>query len=269
MKKIFNVFMTLAMFITAGMTLTACSKDDNPTEPSNPTKEVTEAELKEALVGLQIDATDFVVGTETLRVWDLKADNTFTVYDLYYDDQTFVVDTIPGAWKPLANQKVWWDETATDKLQGFTVVYGNFEGMSYEIDEPDEAFFGFLTEDDDDSDDDDGELFFLSESALNLLALLDQMESEDDAPARTRAAQSGSKANDAISTIGQCLADGVTSSDMKTKESAQKFYDSMRTSLDKAKQYFNPNNHPTSTDTNLDNGEGIGIEGNTQGNWGR
>ena len=268
MKKIFNAFLMLAMVITAGMSLTSCSVEDNPAVPSNPTKEVTEAELKEALVGLHIDATDFVVGTETLRVWDLKADNTFTVYDLYYDDQTFVVDTIPGAWKPLANQTVWWDKTITDKLQGFNVVYGNFEGMSYEIDEPDEAFFGFLTEDEEGSDD-DGELFFLSESALNLLALLDQMEGEDYAPARTRAAQSGSKTNDAISTIGQCLADGVTSSDMKTKESAQKFYDSMRTSLDKAKQYFNPNNHPTSTDTNLDNGEGIGIEGNTQGNWGR
>ena len=46
---------------------------------------------------------------------------------------------------------------------------------------------------------------------------------------------------------------------MRTKESAQNFFDSMRASLDKAKAYFNPKNHPTSTDSNLDNGEGLSI----------
>ena len=244
MKKIFNVFMTLAMVITAGMTLTSCSDEtDNPVVPFNPAGEVTEADLKEALVGLHIDASDFVVGEEALRVWDMRADNTFTAYDLYYDDDlTFVVDTVAGTWKPLANQAVWWDETITDKLQGFTVVYEKELDLPFETDEPDEVFFGFLTEDEDDSDDDD-ELYFLSAYALNELATLDQEETEENAQARTRAAQYGNTSFEAVNTVGQGLADGVTRQDIASVSNAQKFFDSITNSLNTAgaRKFYNPN----------------------------
>lgn len=40
----------------------------------------------------------------------MNADDTFTAYELYYDDEMkFVVDSIKGTWKPLINQSAWWD----------------------------------------------------------------------------------------------------------------------------------------------------------------
>ena len=109
MKK-FSFWMLAAIltFCGATMTLTSCSeKIDTPVVPINPSEKMTEAELKQALIGLHIDASDYVTGEEAFRVWDMKDDNTFTAYDLYYDDSlTFVVDTVKGTWKPLLRVSV-------------------------------------------------------------------------------------------------------------------------------------------------------------------
>ena len=235
MKK-FSFWMLAAIltFCGATMTLTSCSeKIDTPVVPINPSEKMTEAELKQALIGLHIDASDYVTGEEAFRVWDMKDDNTFTAYDLYYDDSlTFVVDTVKGTWKPLLNQAIWWDKTATDKLQGFTIIYDK-KDMPFESDDPDETYFGFLAEDDEDEND-EAELFFLSDYALNELATLDAEETEENAQARTRAAQFGNTSNEAVSTIGQGLAGGVTRQNIASVSTAQTFYDNTRASLDKA-----------------------------------
>ena len=243
MKK-FSFWMLAAIMTLCSATtmLTSCTDSiDTPVVPINPSEEVTEADLKQALIGLHIDASDYVTGEEAFRVWDMKDDNTFTAYDLYYDDSLrFVVDTVKGTWKPLANQSVWWDKTNTDKLQGFTIIYDK-KDMPFEIDEPDETYFGFLTDDEDEND--ETELFFLSDYALNELATLDAEETEENAQARTRAAQFGNTSNEAVSSIGQGLAGGVTRQNIASVATAQIFYDNTRASLDKAglREYFNPN----------------------------
>ena len=55
---------------------------DHPVVPVDPNKEMTAAELQEALVGLHTDISDYVEGGEGLRVWDLRNDNTFTAYGM-------------------------------------------------------------------------------------------------------------------------------------------------------------------------------------------
>ena len=99
--------------------------------------------------------------------------------------------------------------------------------------------------DDADDTDDEAELFFLSDYALNELATLDAEETEENAQARTRAAQCANTSNEAVSTIGQGLAGGVTRQNIASVSTAQTFYDNTRASLDKAglKEYFNPNDN--------------------------
>ena len=62
MKKIFNAFLALAMVITAGMTLTSCSVDDNPTTPQN--------SLAQQLVGEWI----FELETDGIEDYDFDED---------------------------------------------------------------------------------------------------------------------------------------------------------------------------------------------------
>lgn len=162
---------------------------DHPVVPVDPNKEMTAAELQEALVGLHTDISDYVEGGEGLRVWDLRNDNTFTAYDLYYDDDSdFVVDTVSGKWKPQLNVDPWWEGTETEKLNGFTVTYNN-EFLPEGYDEPQESYFAFLAEsDDEDQENINDALFILDDNAVNTLATLDQEETEENAQARTRAA---------------------------------------------------------------------------------
>ena len=71
MKRIFNAFLALAMVITAGMSLTSCtSNDDNPTTPQNP--------LAQQLVGEWINEYDYSGTGDILIV---------TIYH-FYDDGT-------------------------------------------------------------------------------------------------------------------------------------------------------------------------------------
>ena len=252
--KNLKLMMLAAILISCGAMctmLTSCAEVlDNPVVPFNPNEEVTEADLQQALVGLHVDASDYVLGDEAFRVWDMKSNNTFTAYDLHYDDSLmFVVDTVKGTWKPLLNQSVWWDNTETDKLQGFTIIYDK-EDMPFESNDPDETYFAFLADEADGTEND--EVFFLSDFALNQLATLDAEETEENAQARTRAAQFGNSSNEAVSNIGQGLAAGVTYQDMASVATAKTFYDNTRASLDKAglKTYFNPNDDGIFTPAN-------------------
>ena len=118
MKK-FSFWMLAAIltFCGATMTLTSCSeKIDTPVVPIDLSQEMTETELQQALVGMHTDISDYVEGGEGLRVWDLRKDNTFTAYDLYYDDElNFTVDTVSGKWRPLLNIDPWWNGAETSE----------------------------------------------------------------------------------------------------------------------------------------------------------
>ena len=71
MKKIFNAFLTLAMVVTAGMTLVSCSVNDNPSVPQN-------SALAQQLVGEWIDEYDY----------DGTGDILITTIYHFYDDGT-------------------------------------------------------------------------------------------------------------------------------------------------------------------------------------
>lgn len=255
MKK-FSFWMLAAIltFCGATMTLTSCSeKIDTPVVPIDLSQEMTETELQQALVGMHTDISDYVEGGEGLRVWDLRKDNTFTAYDLYYDDElNFTVDTVSGKWRPLLNIDPWWNGAEKMKLQGFTVTYNN-EFLPESYNEPQESYFAFLAEsDDEDQEDINDALFILDDNAVNTLATLDQEETEENAQARTRAASLGGSSTDAISTLGSCLTDGVKPQQISTKDNLQKFYDATINDLSKAglKAYFNPNDNGIFTPAN-------------------
>lgn len=255
MKKF--TFLMLAAILTfcgATMTLTSCSeKIDTPVVPIDLSQEMTETELQQALVGMHTDISDYVEGGEGLRVWDLRKDNTFTAYDLYYDDElNFTVDTVSGKWRPLLNIDPWWNGAEKMKLQGFTVTYNN-EFLPEGYDEPQESYFAFLAESDSTEQKTiNNTLFILDDNAVNTLATLDQEETEENAQARTRAASLGGTSKDALGSLGACLTDGVTQQNISTKDNSKKYYDATINDLSKAglKAYFNPNDNGIFTTDN-------------------
>ena len=84
------MFAAILTICGATMMLTSCSDTiDNPVAPVNPGEETVSPELRQALLGLHLDPTDYIIGDEALRVWDLHENNTFTAYDLYYNDLSY------------------------------------------------------------------------------------------------------------------------------------------------------------------------------------
>lgn len=156
--------------------LTSCADViDNPSVPKNPQEEMTEEELGEALVGMHVDVSSYMMGDDLIRVWDLRGDKTFIAYDLYYneeEDDAFAIDTLKGTWKPFLQQEIQYNPEDKDEFSGF---YANFDGdpEGFDDSEDDIAYLGFLLEEDDKEDDD---LFFLDGFTFLFLSDLDYKE---------------------------------------------------------------------------------------------
>ena len=158
-------------------TLTSCSEVlDNPVNPTNPEeKEITtEEELQKVLVGLHVDVSDYMLGDDAIRVWDLSEDNTFVTYNLFYDeksDSVFTIDTLRGEWKPFLNQEIEYNPEDKDLFSGFYAKYdGGLEG--FDDSEDYIAYFGFPLEEDKEEDDD---FFFIDDFSFFLISELDYM----------------------------------------------------------------------------------------------
>ena len=157
----------VAIFCTMAMTLTSC-KDDTDDLVKPVTGIVTEADMKQAALGLHLDFSGIAVGTDRVRVWDFKDNNRFIAYDYYTDeDYEFAVDTFSGTWKTFVNQTLDWDIDEQIKVSGISVVFddevnlpGNLDGLS--------NFYGFMLPDENNKASDD--MFFLSEASLAYLA---------------------------------------------------------------------------------------------------
>ena len=136
---------------------------------------MTEEELGEALVGMHVDVSSYMMGDDLIRVWDLRGDNTFIAYDLYYneeEDDAFAIDTLKGTWKPFLKQEIQYNPEDKDEFSGF---YANFDGdpEGFDDSEDDIPHLGFLLEEDDKEDDD---LFFLDGFTFLFLSDLDYKE---------------------------------------------------------------------------------------------
>ena len=157
----------VAIFCTMAMTLTSC-KDDTDDLVKPFTGIVTEADMKQAALGLHLDFSGIAVGTDRVRVWDFKDNNRFIAYDYYTDeDYEFAVDTFSGTWKTFVNQTLDWDIDEQIKVSGISVIFddevnlpGNLDGLS--------NFYGFMLPDENNKASDD--MFFLSEASLAYLA---------------------------------------------------------------------------------------------------
>lgn len=142
-----------------------------------------------------------------------------------------------GQWKPFSNQEVWWDKNSPDLLCGFTFIYDK-EDDYFEVSEPDEFYYAFSNDDNADN------FFFLSGYVVDMLAMLDQeVTTDENALARTRAASFGKTSEEAINTVGDGIGSGVTRENIANEASAKEFFDSAygKMSTAGAKKFYNPN----------------------------
>ena len=174
MKK-FSFWMLAAIMTICGATtmLTSCSEViDNPSVPTNPQEDMTVEELGKALVGMHVDVSNYMMGDDVIRVWDLHGDNTFVAYDLFYDednDNAFAVDTLKGTWKPFLNEEIQYNPENISQFRGFYANFGN-DPEGFEDSDQDIAYLGFPLEEDKEENDD---LFFLDNFTFLFLSDLD------------------------------------------------------------------------------------------------
>lgn len=254
-----NQWMLAAILTICGtltMGLTSCTESiDNPVTPVNPVdpSEVTEAELQQALLGLHLDVSDYIMGSSDMRIWDLHDDKSFTAYDLYIDEETneFTIDTLKGNWKPEANLPSWWSSGSEEKMQGFSVTYQADQDIPSSDEDTSDLFLAFLLEDEDGTADaaDSEDIIVLSALAVDWLAEIDSInaiEAQDGGEAsmaRTRATTFGNTTSEAIKTVGGTVSDGVKTTDMSSKESMKALYDNVANLISGASsiEFFNPN----------------------------
>lgn len=163
-----NLWMLAALLTICGtmtMGLTSCSDVDNPVTNTG----ITEADMKQASIGLRLDLTDIVLGTDRVRIWDFKEDNKFVAYDLYTDDEeNFAVEQLSGTWKPFVNQNLAWDIDENIQASGIKVIFDDENGGPGNA-AGEETYFGFNIPDENNKVE-DADLYFLSQYALSYLA---------------------------------------------------------------------------------------------------
>lgn len=163
-----NLWMLAAILTICGtmtMGLTSCSDVDNPVTNTG----ITEADMKQASIGLRLDLTDIVLGTDRVRIWDFKEDNKFVAYDLYTDDEeNFAVEQLSGTWKPFVNQNLAWDIDENIQASGIKVIFDDENGDPGNA-AGEETYFGFNIPDENNKVE-DADLYFLSQYALSYLA---------------------------------------------------------------------------------------------------
>ena len=163
-----NLWMLAAILTICGtmtMGLTSCSDVDNPVTNTG----ITEADMKQASIGLRLDLTDIVLGTDRVRIWDFKEDNKFVAYDLYTDDEeNFAVEQLSGTWKPFVNQNLAWDIDENIQASGIKVIFDDENGGPGNA-AGEETYFGFNIPDENNKVE-DADLYFLSQYALSYLA---------------------------------------------------------------------------------------------------
>lgn len=163
-----NLWMLAAILTICGtmtMGLTSCSDVDDPVTNTG----ITEADMKQASIGLRLDLTDIVLGTDRVRIWDFKEDNKFVAYDLYTDDEeNFAVEQLSGTWKPFVNQNLAWDIDENIQASGIKVIFDDENGGPGNA-AGEETYFGFNIPDENNKVE-DADLYFLSQYALSYLA---------------------------------------------------------------------------------------------------
>lgn len=163
--------------------LTSCADTvDNPAKPPLPSA-VTLADVQDAMEGVNIDISPYVLGDETIDFWELYEDNTFTLYSVSNNEYgEELVDTVSGTWKPFIEEQNPWDEEGV--MTGFEATFrSEFYGPE---DSQTTRYYAFDVSEDGEEED----LLFLSDDAI--FELLKTYENESDG-ARTRAKKVGSK----------------------------------------------------------------------------
>lgn len=265
-----NLWMLAAILTICGtmtMGLTSCSDVDNPVTNTG----ITEADMKQASIGLRLDLTDIVLGTDRVRIWDFKEDNKFVAYDLYTDDEeNFAVEQLSGTWKPFVNQNLAWDIDENIQASGIKVIFDDENGDPGNA-AGEETYFGFNIPDENNKVE-DADLYFLSQYALSYLAynesvsehpeLYEADENDEDNVgddfdpylARTRAASASDFAptkNETVKLLGNVSNDvTLTQQALTTKEGQQQLHQTVMNTISNQTK-GTVNNNPNDATFNL------------------
>ncbi len=260
MRKFYFLMLAAILTISGAMALVSCSDDDVNNSI------VTDKDLRQTALGLHLDLSDVLLGGNSVRVWDLKDDDTFIAYDLYLDEEyEFTVDSLSGRWKTFVNSDLEWDIDDTIQVHGISVVYDWASGIPGD-ESGTQRFFGFNECDDETGEIDDNSLFFISEKTILTLASLESLnehpeaysdedtyinnedEIEENAStylAQTRAAGVGTGPNEQVQTGGEIAGDvELKRSTINTKQDQKELYDKVMSAASKATKgtdYSNPN----------------------------
>lgn len=179
MKK--ESILKFALFIMTGLMLvTSCSDSDSDDNKSATSEQTTKEELKSALVGIHPDASESLMGSDDVMVWNLKEDGTFELLCVSPSDQevdgSIGQEVLTGTWEPLVNIENPYSDSG-ETLQGFRASFDYGDDEDFSDDDKSTDYYTELVVD----EEGDTVLLILSETAFGFFSMA---EADDDT--RTR-----------------------------------------------------------------------------------
>lgn len=123
--KCFTRLFSIAVAVMMSAMFTACSDDDAMSYDQQ-----RAAEVKQALLGMQVDMSDIAMGGDDIALWQLNEDGTFDMVFMSMMEESLLnggedsldIDVFQGTWEPLADLEDPWDPSA-EKLCGFRATF--------------------------------------------------------------------------------------------------------------------------------------------------
>ena len=116
---------SIVIAVMISVMFTACSDDDAMSYDQQ-----RAAEVKQALLGIQVDMSDIAMGGDDIALWQLNEDGTFDMVFLSMiegsilneEKDSFDIDVFQGTWEPIVDVENPWDSSA-EKQSGFKATF--------------------------------------------------------------------------------------------------------------------------------------------------
>lgn len=176
---------TKLLFVLAAMLMMSCSDDDNNVGQTSQTEAQQKAEVEKSLLGLQVDLSNALMGSDDINVWNFSEDGTFELLDLSLSEavsdgvDSLASDVYEGRWQVFVGADNPWDAASGEKVNGFTAT---FQSDDPDVNEEGLTMTYYLLPDVDEHG--NTTMLLVNESAIDYIAM---MSAEGDDVAGTRA----------------------------------------------------------------------------------
>lgn len=124
MKCLARLF-SIAVALMMGVMMTSCSDDDTMSYDQQ-----RAAEVKQVLLGMQVDMSDVAMGGDDIALWQLNEDGTFDMVYMSMIEESILnggedsldIDVFQGTWEPIVDVENPWDPSA-EKQSGFKATF--------------------------------------------------------------------------------------------------------------------------------------------------